>query len=322
MTLSRRRFISITAGMAFGGLSATVTPTLAETAMWRGIALGAEAKLVITGLPKSEADRLILLARAEIERLEKIFSIYRPQSSLSILNAFGKLALPPPELVSLLSIVDSLHVASGGMFDPSIQSLWTAYAEHKGHPPRELIRETARLVGWQYVRSDAQLVRFEKTGMAVTLNGIAQGFITDRITQLLKAEGLSSAVVDMGEISAVGHNPSNEPWQIGIAQLGDGTAEDVVSLVDQTIATSSSVGTTFNGITSHIIDPKSGLPARAQWQRVSVIHLSAAIADGISTAATLMDQNQIEDMLAQTNGVQVIAKSSNGERYSTGAGSG
>jgi len=316
MTLSRRRFISITAGMALGGLGTMKAPVHAETALWHGIALGADARLVITGLPKIKADRLIMLARAEIERFENIFSIYRPQSLLSTLNATGLLALPSPELLTLFSMVGSIHSASNGMFDPTIQPLWSTYAEHKGRPPKALIGELTRRVGWQHVHSDAQSVRFAKTGMAVTLNGIAQGFITDRITQLFKAEGISSAVVKLGEISAIGRNSSNEPWQIGIAQSGDKIAEDFVQLTNQAIATSSPFGTTFNGKASHIIDPKSGLPARSKWQRISVIHTSAAIADGLSTAAILMDQNQIEKMLTQTNGVEMIAKSSNGKTFS------
>lgn len=316
MTLSRRRFISITAGVAASGIGAAIAPVPAETATWRGVALGADAKLVVTGLPRPEADRLIAMAGAEIERLENIFSVYRPQSSLSALNATGILEMPPPELLSLLSIADSIHAASGGMFDPTIQPLWRVYAEHKGQPPRALMREAAGLVGWQHVRSDAGFVKFEKANIALTLNGIAQGFITDRITRLLKSEGLSSAVVKLGEIAAVGHDQRNEPWQIGIAKRGDEPAEEFVALADQAIATSSAVGTTFDGTTSHIIDPGSGLPARSRWQRVSVIHPSAAIADGLSTAAILMDRDRIGDMIAQTTNVQLIAKSANGDRYS------
>ena len=65
MSVSRRRFITISAGVALGAI---VSPARARTVSWRGIALGAEAKLTIAGLPKGEANRLIDLARAEIDR--------------------------------------------------------------------------------------------------------------------------------------------------------------------------------------------------------------------------------------------------------------
>ena len=72
MMLSRRRFMTIAAGTAVAGSAA---PVAAKTVSWRGIALGAEAKLIINGLPEIEARRLIELARTEIERLAKIAAL-------------------------------------------------------------------------------------------------------------------------------------------------------------------------------------------------------------------------------------------------------
>lgn len=312
MNMNRRRFITIAAGAS---LAATTSSAFSKPVTWRGVVLGADAKLIITGMPERDANRLINLALAEAERLENIFSIYRPTSAISQLNKFGVLQTPPADLLSLLSHVDQINAASGGLFDPTIQPLWAVYAENSGHPTHEQIAQKRQLVGWEYVDISSISVAFVKPDMAMTLNGIAQGFITDRIAQLLKRHGLRNAIIKMGEISAIGHNDMGQAWDIGIANSGDETADDMVQLSDQSIASSSVNGTTFDGKIGHILNPHQGVPAQSPWLRVSAIHKSASIADGVSTAAVLMNESQIETMLEQIPDARLLAKRHDGENY-------
>jgi hypothetical protein len=88
-----------------------------------------------------------------------------------------------------------LHAATGGRFDPTIQPLWALYAEHfAGARRRDLPPAGARAAalartGWQRVRFDGARIRLEP-GMALSLNGIAQGYIADRLADLLRGMGL------------------------------------------------------------------------------------------------------------------------------------
>lgn len=318
MSLSRRRFMTISAGLALGAsVPSAVATSMATGAttpptVWRGIALGADAKLVLTGLPKPEGARLIALARAEINRLETIFSLYRTDSVLSELNRTGSLKNPPPELLNLLSIASAAHTATGGLFDPTIQPLWQTYAEYQGKPPEAAVKAAMRSVGWQQVKFDGQGVFFQKSGMALTLNGIAQGFISDAIAKLLKAEGLQNAIVSLGEISALGHTSTGDTWQVGLATHGDEIAEETIPLTDQSVATSAPTGTTFDGEISHILNPKTGRPATSAWQRLSVIHTSAAMADGLSTGMVLMGEGELRDVVRSVEGVRVVGKRRDG----------
>lgn len=310
MTISRRRFITITAGLALGSV---VLPNNAKAVSWRGIALGAQAKLVITGLPENEAHRLIGLARTEIDRLENIFSIYRKDSAIAALNKNGLLQAPPFELLELLTAVDAVYKATGGKFDPTIQPLWRAYVENRGAMTPAVLRNTMQSVGWQHVRFDNRAIQFMKPGMAMTLNGIAQGFVTDRIASLLKTEGLQNAVINVGEIAALGYKSGSEPWQIGIADTGnDNKPQEFVPLVNQAISTSAPYGTTFEDNSSHIINPITGRPISSQWQRISVIHKSAAIADGLSTAVVMMNKAQMQNAAQQIGEAKIIAKQNDG----------
>ena len=78
-------------------------------------------------------------------------------------------------------------------------------ADPDGPPPARL-REALAKVSHAAVVLDSRAIRYARPGMAVTLNGIAQGYITDRVTDLLRRGGLDRALVDMGR---------SMPWASG-----------------------------------------------------------------------------------------------------------
>ncbi|KGF69487.1 hypothetical protein LL06_11050 [Hoeflea sp. BAL378] len=312
MSLSRRRFICIAAVSALGAHRTIAADTMG--ARWQGIALGAHADLRLVGLPSREAERLLGAARGEIERLERIFSLYRDDSALTRLNATGVLEQPGPDLLELCSLVSAIHAASGGMFDPSIQPLWTAYADAKGAPDRKALDSARAAVGWTRVEISADRIRLAP-GAALTFNGIAQGFITDRVVGLLKSQGLEAGLVSVGEISAVGVSPTGEDWAVGLADHEDGLADSTIHLRDRAVATSSPRGTLFGpGPEGHILNPATGRAAAPAWRRVSVIHRSAALADGLSTAAVLQTESELRAMARRFAGVAVHAVDQQGQR--------
>lgn len=297
MNLNRRRFISITAGCVLGARAAIASDTLG--ARWQGNALGAHADLRLVGLPAREAESLLLAARGEIERLEQQFSLYRADSALVRLNATGVLKQPEPDMLALCSLVSTLHQASSGMFDPSVQPLWAAYARAKGAPDRKALAIAHAATGWSKVEVSMDRIRLSP-GAALTFNGIAQGFITDRVVSLLKARGLETGLISVGEIAAIGASPSGKGWAVGLADREDGLPDATIYLQDKAVATSSPAGTMFGtGAAGHILNPATGMPAATTWRRVSVVHRSAAMADGLSTAAVLLGAMEISEMAKQ-----------------------
>src|SRR5690606_13670370 len=214
---------------------------------------------------------------AEIDRLEDILSLYRPQSALSRLNRDGFLAAPPFELLECLSLAGAVHRASGGRFDPTVQPLWALWAEAAAggtRPAADAVEAVRRKTGWAKVELDAAAITL-RPGMALTLNGIGQGYVADRVAALLEAEGLSDILVDTGELRALGVRPDGADWPV---QLADGGS---TALRGRALATSAPLGTCFDagGQDGHIIDPHSGMPARPVWRAVSVSAPGAALAD-------------------------------------------
>ncbi|WP_323005663.1 FAD:protein FMN transferase [Pseudorhodobacter sp.] len=285
---SRRRFLTISA-------AALALPTMARATgvyTWTGIALGARATI---RLAHPEAEAITTRAAAEIARLEGIFSLFQTQSAVSQLNATATLANPPFELLECLSLAGAVNHATGGLFDPTVQPLWATYAEAAGaRPSKAALAQALAVTGWQGVTLDPAAITLRK-GMALTLNGIAQGYIADRIAVMLAAEGLDNILVDTGELRALGGQPGGGAWPVQLALGGS------VALAQRSLATSAPLGTSFDekGQVGHILDPRTGLPAAAKWQSISVSAGSAALADALSTAACLTSgPEEIADFLA------------------------
>ena len=314
MTISRRRLIAITA-------AATLAPhhVLASAQpmrRWAGKAMGARVSLAVSGMAEDAFAELVMVVEAEISRLEDMFSLYKPESDLARLNAAGRLDNPPADFVRLLSAADTIHHATGGAFDPTIQPLWRLYADTAGRPDRQMLAQTREATGWQHLRFGIDGVSFARPGMAMTLNGIAQGYATDQVADLLRGMGLRNVLVSVGEIMALGEREPGMPWRVGIAEKEDGRAEETIELRDRAIATSAPGAMVLGaGDAGHILDPLDGRPA-GRWQRISVTHRSAAIADGLSTAFCAMSRSGIETSLRGFPGSGLVAVNAQGERFS------
>ena len=74
--------------------------------------------------------------------------------------------------------------------------------------------------------------------MALTLDGIAQGYITDRVADMLRSEGFDNVLVQAGETVALAPASAARPWRVGVPGVGDAPPVDVLDLRDAAVATS------------------------------------------------------------------------------------
>lgn len=323
--IQRRRFVSVIAGFLGAGASAAAPARALTSAatkavqpvQWRGIAMGALASMTIVDPDRTRARTLLERCVAEIDRLESIFSLYRADSALCRLNVTGRLADPPFELVELLSQALALAQASGGAFDPSVQAIYRLYALHfarpgaaPGGPPPRAIEHALRLVDHRAVEVDSRAIVLHRPGMALTLNGIAQGYVTDRIVDLLRAAGLRDLLVDLGELRASGQSDRGGAWHAAVADprnpgrqlfaltLGEGTSE--LGERPAALATSAAAGTPLDahGRIHHLFDARTGRSAN-RYLSVTVGAPRASLADGLSTALSALTPNSAETLLAR-----------------------
>ena len=150
--------------------------------------------------------------------------------------------------------------------------------------------------------------------MAVSLNGIAQGYITDRIAELLRRNGFENVLVNLGEIRGVGGHPSGRRWSVGIAITPDDTgASRTLEIADQAVATSAPMGTPLNtsGTAHHLFDPRTGACA-AHHQSVTVTAQTAALADAYSTAFAVMPWPDVRKVVRDQGRMKVDSRDTSG----------
>lgn len=318
--MKRRRFIKIVATQAIGlGLSRLADGRTASRRLrpvrWQGYTLGAVGNFTLYTKAPRAAEAVLQICFREIRRLESIFSLYENESELSRLNREGRLDSPASDWFSLLESATKAHHRTDGLFDPTVQPVWSVYADHfrkfpnaTSGPPASILQSALDKVGWRHLHYDSCSIHFDQPGSCLTLNGIAQGFITDRVTDILKDRGYLHALVELGETRAIGSHPEERPWRIGIEDAA--RPEELAGLaeLDNTaLATSGSYGSLFskNGNYHHLIHPFSGLP-QTHCKSLSVIAPTATEADALSTGLSFATETAIRRFERRHSDIRLI----------------
>ncbi len=265
---SRRRFLFLMGGA--GGLAALgLTPSLRrrrlEKAGRTSQALGAQVSITALHEDRREAELAIDAAFAELNRIEEAMSLYRPHSQICRLNRDGVLERPDPYFVEVLQAAAGVSARSDGDFDATVQPLWELYAAARRNgrlPDADAIEDARRRIDWRKVEVSPDAVRFRGDRMAVTLNGIAQGFAADRVRAALEARGVKHALVDTGEFGSLGRNAESRPWTVGIQHPRRPDAYVALAQLDgRFLSTSGDYATRFSDDFRHhhIFDPRTGL---------------------------------------------------------------
>lgn len=314
-SLTRRRLITIAATAAGAGLlgRAGIARAATEPLRWQGQALGAQVSLEIYHPDHDAAARLVALSLAEVRRLERQFSLYQADSAICELNRRGVLIAPDPDMVALLQASLRFAALTGGAFDPTVQPLWRLYEQHfsaerpdPAGPSADSLADALARVGHDGLLVTPDRIALAKRGAGITLNGIAQGYATDKVVALLRGAGLSTTLVDMGEIRAIGARPDGAPWRVGLADPDKvGAITETIEIADRAVATSAGAGFRFepSGRFTHLFDPSTGL-SPSRYRSVSVLAPTATEADALSTAFSLLPRETIETIVAARPGLQ------------------
>lgn len=287
--MSRRQALRIVLGLgawgAFGAEAREASPL-----RWQRrelVGFGTTLSLEAGHADEGTLSRALDSAVDTLQRIEAQMSLFRDDSALSRLNRDGRLDAPPPELRELLGLAKAVASASGGTFDPTVQPLWLAFAhaQREGRLPTAAEVDAARSrVDWRGLSFDAAGVRFARSGMGITLNGIAQGYAADRVRAVLLAHGVRHALVDAGEFAMAGRNPHGDRWALGIADPRvEGRLLARLFADGRCVATSGDDQTVFSADHRHhhIFDPRTGW-SPTEMAGVTVAAPSGALADALT----------------------------------------
>ena len=228
-----------------------------------------------------DGEDLLIDAEQEVKRLEKLFSVTDEDSDIEQINdnAGDKAVTVSADTLALLKAGKQLGKATQETLD-------------------ELLPLTK--VSNVTIDEDASTVYLEKEGMAVDLGGIAKGYASDKLAELLKKKGVKSAWLSLGgNVCAIGTKPDGSPWRIAVQNPADeNDYVGVVEISDACAVTSGGYQRYFeeNGKKyHHIIDPATGKPAESGLTSVTIICKDGTKADALSTALYVMG---LDDALA------------------------
>jgi len=239
----------------------------------------------------------------EMGRVVDLLNRYDPSSALSFLNAEGTIQGPPPELMGVMSEALRFHLLSGGSFDPTVQPLVDLLrrraldagsrtpSDDLGQLEKELL-EALALVDGNKVVVEGRSIRLSLPGMGITLDGIAKGFVVDRMVAVLRDHGLSDFLINAGgDVRSAGTRENGEPWRVGVQDPQKrGELPDVIGLSDGAVATSGSYEIYFDPDRTHhhIVSPRTGASPQTH-QSVSVVAPTTMAADALATSVFVME---------------------------------
>jgi FAD:protein FMN transferase len=263
-------------------------------------------------------------AVAEVKRIENLISDWIPTTPLSEINknAGIKPVVVPKELFDLIDRSIKISKVTDGAFDISFASMdkiWKFDGSMKEMPTADAIKKSVAKVGYQNIILDSEKtsVFLKYEGMKIGLGGIGQGYIADKIKELLKAKGVGAGLVNVsGDISCWGKQPNGEQWKVGIKNpMNKNRIFATFPLEDTAVETSGSYEkyVTFNGKRySHIIDTRTGYPATGLIS-VSIFAKTTELADALATGVFVLGKEVGMNLVNQLPGIGCIMVDEDGK---------
>ena len=258
--------------------------------------------------PDADAARLaIAQAYARMETAVSVLSRFDPKSAVSRLNREGRLDSPPPLLRQVLDRALTISARTEGDFDITVAPVLDYFLAQ----PRPLVLDPAKrqaiarreaLVGYKSVSLTRDAVSLMHAGMAVTLDGIAKGFIVDQGIAALRAAGIEYALIDAGgDLRAIAGRDPGRYWNVGIVDpLHDSRLAAVLRLRNAALSTSGNYHVFFSVDRRlfHIINPRTGY-SPDRYSSVTVMAEEAMETDAMSVAGFSMTLPRLKQVMAE-----------------------
>ena len=255
----------------------------------RFAAMGTSVELLVEAGPGAGSRAALGAAEAEIRRLERRLSRFRPDSELNALNRAGRLAAGP-DLMRVTELALAARERTGGRFDPTVHDALAAAGYDRSF---ELVPAVAAAGLEPPPPPCGGAVTVDRRageivlgpGVRLDLGGIAKGYAVDRAASLLGRAG--PCLVNAGGDLAVGGEERPEPWPVAVEVPG---APLTLGLGAGAVATSGRDRRRWwrsGEERHHLIDPLLGLPAECDLVRATVVAGCAAEAEVLAKALFL-----------------------------------
>ena len=238
----------------------------------------------------------LLKVEKEINHLEQLLSTTLERSEVYAINQNAGVSpvTVTEDTFYLIQKAKQYYEFTEGAFDNTIAPVvkaWGFTEEEKRVPSQQEIQQKLELADQNKLHIDTEnnTIFLEKKDMAIDLGCIAKGYASDKVNEILKQEGITSAVISLGgNISAIGKKEDGSKWKVAVQDpLNEQGFAGVLEVEDTCVVTSGVYQRFFeqNGKRyHHIIDTKTGKPAETGLLSVTIICESGTMADMLSTS--------------------------------------
>jgi thiamine biosynthesis lipoprotein len=235
-------------------------------------------------------------ALAHMRNLEEVLSTSIEDSNVNVFNtaSHNEPIKLEPHAVNVIKKGLYYSAFSDGRFDITIQpvvDLWGIGSEAAAVPDPDALHAALKMVDYTQLTFDEAEKTLKKTrdGVKIDLGGIAKGYAADEAIRILKENGVTKALVNLGgNVYALGEKEKNTPWNVGIQdpESAQGDMVGIVPVADMAVITSGTYERYFeeDGIRyHHILSTEDGYPVNNQILGISIITDSAIDGDALST---------------------------------------
>jgi thiamine biosynthesis lipoprotein len=309
----RRSFLKLSGLLGLGAASAALLPAEKAEAFLFGnkeykvtktrLAMGTFVAMTAIHSSKDEAEQAIGLAFEEIDRLNSVLTHFETSSAVGTFNAAGKLADPPAEVLELVARSLYFNRETNGAFDITVKPLVDLYKNSFAgdrKPTDVEIEKVLKHVGSENLHFQSGSLVLSKSDMSITLDGIAKGFIVDKASEVLAANGVHNHLINAGgDIRTSGTADKGRAWTVAIQDPGKSREyPDIITMKDGAIATSGNYEIYYDKekLFHHIINSHTGQSPHLS-SSVTVIAPTVMDADAMATSVFVMEP---------TSGVQFV----------------
>nr|WP_315146560.1 FAD:protein FMN transferase [uncultured Flavobacterium sp.] len=290
--------------------------------------LGSPFEMTVVAKDTIQGNIFIDMAVAEVKRIENLISDWIPTTQISQVskNSGIQPVKVDKEVYDLVERAIKVSQLTSGAFDisyASMDKIWKFDGSMKAMPTPEAIKQSVARIGYQKIVLDAkaQTIYLKEKGMKLGLGGIGQGYIADKIKDLLLSKGCTSGIVNVsGDINAWGYQTTGKPWTVAIVNpMNKSKVFATFPLENSSVETSGSYEkfVVFDGKRySHIIDPRTGYPAQGVVS-VSVFAKQTEIADALATGIFVLGVDVGLNLVNQLKGIGCIIVDDKGEIHTS-----
>lgn len=290
--------------------------------------------------PKEITSKAIGLALDRMQEIDIKFNSLNPKSPIYAFNHQGK-PITDPEILEFVNLTLKVSKESDGAFDITVAplvELWGFYGKNYRIPTAQEIKDCLSKVGYQHLLLNNGKLEKDSEGVAIDLGGIAKGYAINQAVKVLKAQGITQAVIDVGgDIYALGKR-GKKLWKIGIRnpRSKEGSPQDAalghievgedgllgyVEVEDLAVIGSGDYERFFieNGKRyHHIFNPRTGYPTEGV-SGVTLIYPDPVLTQALTKIPFIMGPKKGLEFLEKIPGIEVIIVTTTGEiLYSSG----